>query len=93
VISELFRLITGRTEDGPGADFVEEVTVREKRQPSRAVERLILVVGDHRREVPRRGLGDRSLRDPRAAGLGRGADAVHGRDLHGAVLLEGLTLL
>jgi len=40
VISELFRLITGRSRD---ADFVEEVTIKEARQPSRAVERLILV--------------------------------------------------
>ena len=43
MISELFRLITGRTGDERDEDFVEEVNVREKRQPSRAVERLILV--------------------------------------------------
>jgi uncharacterized PurR-regulated membrane protein YhhQ (DUF165 family) len=43
VISELFRLITGRTGREDNAGFVEEVSVREKRQPSRAVERLILV--------------------------------------------------
>lgn len=43
MISELFRLITGKADDQPGGDFVEEVTVREKREPSRAVERLILV--------------------------------------------------
>jgi hypothetical protein len=43
VISELFRLITGRTGAEDDADFVEEVTVREKRLPSRSVERLILV--------------------------------------------------
>ena len=43
MISELFRLITGRAGDERDEDFVEEVNVREKRQPSRAVERLILV--------------------------------------------------
>ncbi|HUG11649.1 MAG TPA: hypothetical protein VMM36_11575 [Opitutaceae bacterium] len=43
MISELIRLITGKTGDARDADFVEEVTVKETRQPSRAVERLILV--------------------------------------------------
>ena len=43
MISELFRLITGRTGNRRDADFVEEVTVKEARAPSRAVERLILV--------------------------------------------------
>ena len=38
----MFRLITGRTGDRRDADFVEEVTVKEARRPSRAVERLIL---------------------------------------------------
>jgi hypothetical protein len=42
VISELFKLITGRTSDARDADFVEEVTLKETRQPSRTVERLIL---------------------------------------------------
>lgn len=43
MISELFRLITGRTGAEDDTDFVEEVTLREKRRPSRSVERLILV--------------------------------------------------
>lgn len=42
MISELFRLITGRTGDERDADFVEEVTIKERRQSNRAMERLIL---------------------------------------------------
>lgn len=43
MISELFRLITGRPRPDDDADFVEELTVKERRRPSLEVERLILV--------------------------------------------------
>ena len=43
MISELFKLIGGRGDDGPDERFVEEVHVKERRVPSRAVERLILI--------------------------------------------------
>lgn len=43
MISELIRLITGRTEPEAETDFVEEVHLKERRQPSRKVERLILI--------------------------------------------------
>ena len=44
MISELIRLITGGAgREGAEGGFVEEVRVKEKRLPSRTVERLILI--------------------------------------------------
>lgn len=43
MISELFRLITGRSAPAADDEFVEEVSVRETRRPSPSLERLILI--------------------------------------------------
>jgi hypothetical protein len=43
VISELFKLITGRSGRDADTDYIEEVRLKEERAPSRSVERLILV--------------------------------------------------
>ena len=43
MISELFRLIARRPDPAPDDQFVEEVHVKQRRLPSRAVERLVLL--------------------------------------------------